>query len=195
MYIIHRVHHTICCYIYVLYMHLSTTAIKRTTNNSATEAHGMFVHFAGDKLSCCQPSVKTLLVKCPSVQWQPDGLTIHHNKLFLGAGFLGALPIALNYYYYYYYHLLLLLLLATVGRDRASAGGTICTILLLRLLYVHLRVLVIPAAAGLARQRRGRPGWTCTQIAARARYLSCSELFCLGSKSIASLIHMQTQRL
>ena len=22
-------------------------------------------------------SVKTLLVKCPSVQWQPDGLTIH----------------------------------------------------------------------------------------------------------------------
>ena len=40
-------------------------------------------------------SVKTLLVKCPSVQWQPDGLTIHTNKWFLGAGFLGAAPIFL----------------------------------------------------------------------------------------------------
>ena len=37
----------------------------------------------------------TLLVKCPSVQWQPDGLTIHTNKWFLGAGFLGAPPISL----------------------------------------------------------------------------------------------------
>ena len=40
-------------------------------------------------------SVKTLLVKCPSVQWQPDGLTIHTKKWFLGAGFLGAPPISL----------------------------------------------------------------------------------------------------
>ena len=30
-----------------------------------------------------------------SVQWQPDGLTIHINKWFLGAGFLGAPPISL----------------------------------------------------------------------------------------------------
>ena len=43
---------------------------------------------------CCS-SVKALLVKCPSVQRQPDGLTIHTNKWFLGAGFLGAPPIAL----------------------------------------------------------------------------------------------------
>ena len=28
----------------------------------------------------CSASVKTLLVKCPSVQWQPDGLTIHITK-------------------------------------------------------------------------------------------------------------------
>ena len=41
-------------------------------------------------------SVKTLLVKCPSVQWQPDDLTIHTNKCFLGARFLGAPPISLN---------------------------------------------------------------------------------------------------
>ena len=34
--------------------------------------------------------MKALLVKCPSVQWQPDGLTIHAKKWFLGAGFLGA---------------------------------------------------------------------------------------------------------
>ena len=40
--------------------------------------------------------VTTLLVKCPSVQWQPDGLTIHANKWFLGAGFLGAPPISLS---------------------------------------------------------------------------------------------------
>ena len=30
-----------------------------------------------------------------SAQWQPDGLTIHANKWFLGAGFLGAPPISL----------------------------------------------------------------------------------------------------
>ena len=34
--------------------------------------------------------MKTLLVKCPSMQWRPDGLTIHTAKWFLGAGFLGA---------------------------------------------------------------------------------------------------------
>ena len=32
-----------------------------------------------------------------SVQWQPDGLTIHTRKWFLGAGFLGAPPISLRY--------------------------------------------------------------------------------------------------
>ena len=31
-----------------------------------------------------------------SVQWQPDGLTIHAKKWFLGAGFLGAPPISLR---------------------------------------------------------------------------------------------------
>ena len=31
-----------------------------------------------------------------SVQWQPDGLTIHTKKWFLGAGFLRAPPISLN---------------------------------------------------------------------------------------------------
>ena len=30
-----------------------------------------------------------------SVQWEPDGLTIHTNKWFLGAGFLGAPSISL----------------------------------------------------------------------------------------------------
>ena len=38
---------------------------------------------------------ETLLVKCPSAQWQFDRLTIHTNKWFLGAGFLGAPPISL----------------------------------------------------------------------------------------------------
>ena len=37
-----------------------------------------------------------MFVKCPSVQLQPDGLTIHTDKWFLGAGFLGAPPISLN---------------------------------------------------------------------------------------------------
>ena len=40
-------------------------------------------------------SATTLLVKCPSVQWQLDGLTIHTKKWVLGAGFLGAPPISL----------------------------------------------------------------------------------------------------
>ena len=31
-----------------------------------------------------------------SVQWQPDGLTIHTNMWFLGAGFLRATPISLK---------------------------------------------------------------------------------------------------
>ena len=64
-------------------------------------------------------SVKSLLVKCPSVQWQPAGLTIRAKERFLGAGFLGAPPISLviviisifhqqyqhqyHYYYHYYY--------------------------------------------------------------------------------------------
>ena len=39
-------------------------------------------------------SVEALLVKCPSVQWQPDDLTIHTRKCFLGARFLGASPIS-----------------------------------------------------------------------------------------------------
>ena len=35
------------------------------------------------------------------MQWQPDGLTIHTKKRFLGSGFLGAPPIiALNYTLY-----------------------------------------------------------------------------------------------
>ena len=41
-------------------------------------------------------SVKTLLVKCPSVQWQPGGLIIHTKQWFLRAGFLVAPPISLN---------------------------------------------------------------------------------------------------
>ena len=41
-------------------------------------------------------SVKTLLVKCPAVQWQPDGLTLRTQKWFAGAGFLGAPPISLT---------------------------------------------------------------------------------------------------
>ena len=48
-----------------------------------------------------------MLVKCPSVQWQPDGLTIRTKKWFLGAGFLGAPPISLRggimYIYIYIY--------------------------------------------------------------------------------------------
>ena len=43
-----------------------------------------------------ESSVTTLLVKCPSVQWQPDGLTIQANKWFLGARFQGAPPISLS---------------------------------------------------------------------------------------------------
>ena len=39
---------------------------------------------------------ETLPVMCPSVQWQADGLTIHTEKWFLGAGFLGAPPISLK---------------------------------------------------------------------------------------------------
>ena len=37
-----------------------------------------------------------LLPPNASVQWQPDGLTIHTNNWFLGAGFLGAPPISLT---------------------------------------------------------------------------------------------------
>ena len=44
---------------------------------------------------CFSSSVKALLVKCPSVQRQPDGLTIRTRKWFLGAGFLGAPPICI----------------------------------------------------------------------------------------------------
>ena len=32
-----------------------------------------------------------------SVQWQPDGLTIHTTKWFLGAGFLGAPPTSIKF--------------------------------------------------------------------------------------------------
>ena len=39
--------------------------------------------------------METLLVKCTSVQWQPDGWTVNTKKWLLGAGFLAALPISL----------------------------------------------------------------------------------------------------
>ena len=42
--------------------------------------------------------MKPLLVKCPSVQWQPDGLKIHTKQWFLGGGSLGAPPISLIMY-------------------------------------------------------------------------------------------------
>ena len=48
----------------------------------------------------CWSSVKTLLVKRPSVQWRPDGFPIRTKKWFLGAGFLGAPPISLIYVLY-----------------------------------------------------------------------------------------------
>ena len=43
-------------------------------------------------------SGKTLLIKGPSVQRRPDGLTIRTKMWFLGAGFLGAPPISLMWY-------------------------------------------------------------------------------------------------
>ena len=54
----------------------------------------IYIHDGCQKRTCT--SVKAPLVKCPSVQWQPDGLTIHTKKWFLGAGFLGAPPISLT---------------------------------------------------------------------------------------------------
>ena len=38
--------------------------------------------------------MKTLLVKCPPAQWQPDGLTIRTEKWFLKARFPGVPPIS-----------------------------------------------------------------------------------------------------
>ena len=46
-------------------------------------------------LQNCLILSETLLVKCPSVQWQPDALTIHPNMWFPAAGFLGAPPVSL----------------------------------------------------------------------------------------------------
>ena len=40
--------------------------------------------------------IETLLVKCPSLQWLPDGLKMCTKKCFPGAGFLGAPPIPPN---------------------------------------------------------------------------------------------------
>ena len=51
---------------------------------------------------CVRSSVQALLVKCPSVQWQPDGLTIHPEKWPLGAGFLGQRASAGRPYTYTY---------------------------------------------------------------------------------------------
>ena len=42
------------------------------------------------------PQWQSLFVKCPSVQWQPDRLTIHTKKWLPRAGFLGAPPISLT---------------------------------------------------------------------------------------------------
>ena len=40
-------------------------------------------------------TLRDLFAPSASAQWQPDGLTIHTKKRFLGAGFLGAPPISL----------------------------------------------------------------------------------------------------
>ena len=42
-------------------------------------------------------ALRCLLPPSASVQWQPDGLTMHTRKWFLGAGFLGAPPTSLRY--------------------------------------------------------------------------------------------------
>ena len=76
--------HTYVQYMYI-YTHIERCGMKGE------------VLLRGGSARCdiCGSSVKALLVKCPSVQWQPDGLTIHTKKRFLGAGFLGAPPISL----------------------------------------------------------------------------------------------------
>ena len=68
--------------------------IKREIRGS--EKGEVLLRGVGTLRYVCWSSRKTLLVKCPSVQWQPDGLTTHSKKLFLGAGFLGAPHISLN---------------------------------------------------------------------------------------------------
>ena len=98
--------------------------------------------------------MKTLLVKCPSVQWQPSGLTVHTKKWFLGAGFLVApaislkkgsscvspLPFDHNYYYHY---------------TSVTITVTICITITISLIVPPARAAAAAAAAAAAKGRKG----------------------------------------
>ena len=82
------------------------------TDQTLSEKGEVLLRGLGTLRLFLKSSGKTLPVKCPSVQWQPHGLTIHTEKWFPGAGFLGAPPISLN---------------QTLQRDREPVFLAVCS--------------------------------------------------------------------
>ena len=112
----------VCIYIYIyiyIYIHTSNKTIlsihneqkqqnNTYTHNTQQKVAGrdsgrgpgdLFWHWSqkGEVLRRGVGTLRYLLPPNASVQGQPDGLTIHTQKWFLGAGFLGAPPISLSW--------------------------------------------------------------------------------------------------
>ena len=68
---------------------------RRPRRRSQVRRRGQLPSEKGKLLLRGVGTLRYLFPPNASVQWQPDVLTIHTNKWFLGAGFLGAPPISL----------------------------------------------------------------------------------------------------
>ena len=79
----------VCIYIYI-YIYIYTTA---STRRWSTSAWG----WPEKERKCPQVHDDNYFPPDASVQWQPDGSTIHAKRWFLGAGCLAAPPISLRW--------------------------------------------------------------------------------------------------
>ena len=76
-------------HIYIYIYNNNDDTHDNKNKNSHSEKGEVFLRGVG--------TLRYLFLPDASVQWQPDGLTIHTKKWFLGAGFLGAPPISLSH--------------------------------------------------------------------------------------------------
>ena len=83
-------------YIYI-YIHIHTHTTPSAGHGAGRDPYSRIrdAPCVGER-GCAPKRGRHSTIFVSTVQWQPDSLTIHTNKWFLGAGFLGASPISLS---------------------------------------------------------------------------------------------------